>query len=213
MSKATKSSKGGNIVGIFFGCSAFFGMMTMIILMISQKQTGGMLPVAIIMGAISAFLLIFNGVRLHRKIVYDRYQGNKSNYSSSYDSSSSKPNPKPSRQNSSSYPPKNERLIRELEKGRNYIKLNVGGFHGEAELSLRISYSRGEYTIKPILDLDYNKYTVKTQADVDDLLERAINAYEKHFKEMVRICDSYDVGYEIKEPEIRTNISANGDIV
>ena len=207
MSSANKSSKGGNILGIFFGCSAFFGMVTMIVLMITQKQTS-VLPVAIIMGAISAFLLIFNGVRLHRKIVYDQYQEYRSS-TSDYDYSSSKP----TRNTSSSSSGKNQDLIRELEKGRNYVKLNVGGFHGEAELSLRITYSRGEYTIKPILDLDYNKYTVKTQSDVEDLLRRALNEYEKHFKQMVRICDRYGVDYEIEEPQIRSNISANGDIV
>lgn len=215
MAKQKSSVKiGKNVVGLFFGCTTFIGMLSLVISAVKYK-TSGAIGGAIVIGVISAFLLIYNGIKIHRKRQYAAYEAamKAADASNSYGYSKPKSQPKPQpKSKPSTSSGKNYDFIDAIQRGRYYDEFAFAGRYGKAELYVGVDYKNDEYIIQPEIEISYNKYTVKTQSDVDAYDNIVLSAYEKQFNQMVRICKDWNVSYDIREPKVTTNIH-NGEIL
>ena len=196
-----------NKIGIAFGIFALLGMITMFATMGNSSSSTGMLIYGIVLGVVAGYLLFRNIKSLLQKRKENASSSSGSG-SSSRPSSSSRPKPS---SGSSSSSKKNIDFINAIQRGR-YCDEFVSNKYGSAELYVPVDYEDDTYYIKPEIEISYNKYTCKTQADVDSFDDTVVAAYERQFKEMVRIADDWGVSYDIKEPSITTNIH-NGEIL
>ena len=203
-------SYGKNIFGIIIGIFAFNGAVSCLVLMGSQSSPQEMLVTGLIMLALAAFLIIFNSVKIHRKRQYAAYEKAMAAADKSDRATGTRPSPKPAKATTTSSG-KNIDFINAVQRGR-YLDEFFSNTYGSAELYVPIDYKNGDYYIKPEIEISYNKYTCKTQSQVDAFDECVVEAYEKQFKQMVAICDKWGVSYDISEPKVTTNIH-NGKIL
>ena len=208
--KKSSVSYGKNIFGIIIGIFAFNGAVSCLVLMGSQSSPQEMLVTGLIMLALAAFLIIFNSVKIHRKRQYAAYEKAMAAADKSDRATGTRPSPKPTRTTSNSSSGKNIDFINAVQRGR-YFDEFFSNTYGSAELYVPIDYKNGDYYIKPEIEISYNKYTCKTQSQVDAFDEAVVNAYERQFNQMVAICDKWGVSYDIAEPKVTTNIH-NGEI-
>ena len=209
--KKSSVSYGKNIFGIIIGIFAFNGAVSCLVLMGSQSSPQEMLVTGLIMLAFAAFLIIFNSVKIHRKRQYAAYEKAMAAADKSDRATGTRPSPKPTRTTSNSSSGKNIDFINAVQRGR-YLDEFFSNTYGSAELYVPIDYKNGDYYIKPEIEISYNKYTCKTQSQVDAFDECVVEAYEKQFKQMVAICEKWGVSYDISEPKVTTNIH-NGEIL
>ena len=209
--KKSSVSYGKNIFGIIIGIFAFNGAVSCLVLMGSQSSPQEMLVTGLIMLALAAFLIIFNSVKIHRKRQYAAYEKAMAAADKSDRATGTRPSPKPTRTTSNSSSGKNIDFINAVQRGR-YFDEFFSNTYGSAELYVPIDYKNGDYYIKPEIEISYNKYTCKTQSQVDAFDECVVEAYEKEFNQMVAICEKWGVSYDISEPKVTTNIH-HGEIL
>ena len=203
-------SYGKNIFGIIIGIFAFNGAVSMLVLMNQQSNPQEFLVTGLVMLAIAAALIIYNSVKIHRKRQYAAYEKAMAAADRSDRVTGTRPSPKPAKATTTSSG-KNIDFINAVQRGR-YLDEFFSNTYGSAELYVPIDYKNGDYYIKPEIEISYNKYTCKTQSQVDAFDECVVEAYEKQFKQMVAICDKWGVSYDISEPKVTTNIH-NGKIL
>lgn len=197
MAKAKKQSIKWNIGGIALGVIAIFWMID--VLIENYRYGSAAYFSAFAIGLVAVFFIIYN-VRAIRK---KRAAGAGKKASKP---ATSRPRPRPG-----SAADADEAFISEIQEGRCY-DLFARHRLGVAELYVDVDYEDGVYYIKPEIEVTYDSGTVRTQSDVDAYDDVVVDAYQEQFNEMVQICESWGVSYDIAEPEVTTNIK-NGRIV
>ena len=153
-------------------------------------------------GILAMILIIYNGLQIRKK---KGLGGSKQNNTKSKPATS-RPRPRPSSASDAQ-----EAFISEIQEGRCY-DLFARDRLGVAELYVEVEYEDGVYYLKPEIEVTYDSDTVHSQSDVDAYDDIVVDAYQEQFNEMVQICESWGVSYDIAEPEVTTNIK-NGRIV
>ena len=191
-----------NVIGAIIGIFAVVEMIQLITTASRFDSRIGLYGAASC-GILSAFLIIYNGIRIRQK---KGLGGKKQKNAAKAKPATSRPRPRPSSASDAQ-----EAFISEIQDGRCY-DLFARNRLGVAELYVDVDFEDGVYYLKPEIEVTYDKDAVRSQSDVDRYDDFVVDEYQKQFNDMVEICEAWGVNYDIAEPEVTTNIK-NGRIV
>lgn len=198
-----------------YAASLLFSFAVFIVyLIIRSEDMGEIIAFAVICFVVAALFFFINFAKMRKKIRNENYR----EYQKRRPSPSPSSTPKPTREMPRSepeyeYPPEDTAFVYNFKTNRMGKDLVIGGTHGWATLDrVYVSYNRktGVYTVNPSIDIHFNELTIKSQADVDDVIRRVRSAYQEELELMVSVFDRYEYSYDIKEPHINSNIDRLG---